>query len=65
MKCMHMVLLTVMSIVSIIFKTAQKNNIKITAGRKQKSINVDINAYEKGIVDSKAIDLNQQAIENR
>ena len=48
-----------------LIKTMQKNNIKITASRKQKSINVDINAYEKGIVDSKAIDLNQQAIGNQ
>ena len=40
----------------------QDNNIKISKGRKKKSINVDANAYQRGIIDSKDIDINQQAI---
>ena len=41
---------------------SQKHNIKVSTGRKKKALSVDLDAYEKGIIDSKAIDINQQAI---
>jgi len=38
------------------------NGIKISAVRKKKATTVNIDSYEKGIIDSKEIDINQQAI---
>mmetsp|Transcript_17171 Transcript_17171/g.37061 ORF Transcript_17171/g.37061 Transcript_17171/m.37061 type:complete len:754 (-) Transcript_17171:209-2470(-) len=46
-------------IASEILKT---KNIKVRTGRKAKSITLNRKAYEKGVIDSKEIDLNQQAI---
>ena len=40
----------------------QSQNVKVRAGRKKKSLTLDRRAYEKGVVDSKQIDLNQQAL---
>jgi hypothetical protein len=42
-----------------VLKTAK---IKLRSARRQKSIPLDHNAYNRGVIDSKEIDLNQQAI---
>lgn len=42
-----------------VLKTAK---IKLRSARRQKSISLDHNAYNRGVIDSKEIDLNQQAI---
>jgi hypothetical protein len=40
----------------------KSHHIKIQAGKKRKSIALNMRAYDKGVIDSKEIDLNQQAI---
>lgn len=40
----------------------QSKKIKVCSARKHKSISLNRKAYEKGVVDSKEIDLNQQTI---
>ncbi|KAL7539449.1 hypothetical protein ACHAXR_009332 [Thalassiosira sp. AJA248-18] len=41
----------------------KSNKIKVCSARKHKSITLNPNAYKKGVIDSKEIDLNQQAIQ--
>jgi hypothetical protein len=43
----------------------KSKNIKIQTAKKSKSIELNMRAYEKGVIDSKEIDLNQQAINNK
>ena len=43
-------------------KFAQLKKIKVRSSRKLKSITLNRNAYDKGVIDSREIDLNQQAI---
>ena len=41
---------------------AQLKKSKVRSSRKLKSITLNPNAYDKGVIDSREIDLNQQAI---